>query len=373
MPSALPTENSLSKTLDTYGLGPYDGARDEEPTGEDDETGVGPALPGIPDLPLFEPYIGYPQAETSQGKHATFATVLASSPALRRHLCGINADSILPGDSDKTPRAPVPNSRTKGGALAPTDVTNTVSHTELPSDGNNPAARSDYYDEMQTGSGVVENSISDIWPAEDSGAYAGEDSLPTPLSNDGITDNYTNPLGNSNSGFVIEDQNVPRGFPSTDFVETADYPKSNDGAVPGGSLVATGKSDMSNNRGARVATDIAFVEDLTSKFLKEHGKKNITRRAVTAFLQGAGHGDRQYIASDIVRCLRHNHNIIVPDALDIFPVKTASVSPNNLIGVYGTLLAMEMEHLGSPSVARELGTCASTIARTWDLLNRIST
>lgn len=367
MPSALPTEDSLSKTLDTYGLGAYDGMRDEDAGGEDDETGVGPALPGIPDLPIFEPYIGYPQSETPQGKHA-FSDILSSSPALRKHICRIDATSILPNDANITPRIPSPESDIKGGVLAPTDVTNVVSHTELPVDGNNPAARADYYDDMQTGGAEITlNSIGDIWPDEDTGSYAGVDSLPTPTPNNSITENYTNPLGNSDSGFVVEDQNVPRGFPSTEFKENVDFPHSNDGSTPGGRLLATGRDHMN-----RVATDIPFVEELTSKFLKEHGKKNITRRAVTSFLQTEGHGDKQYIASDIVRCLKHSHNIIVPDALDIFPVKTASTSSNGLIGVYRTLLSMEIEYLDSPEVSRELGTCASTIARTIDILNRKS-
>lgn len=369
MPSALPTDNALYKALDTYGIGTYDDLSDDTDKGEDsEESSMGPALPGTPnDIPPNEPYLGYPTMETPQGKHATgFSQFLFHNPILAKFI--LRADSVLPNDGSINPRGALnPNAKTKGGVLNGTDVVNTVSqHSELPDDGDNPSARSDYYDDMQTG-GADLTTIDNIWPKEDSGAYvSGEESLPVPNSNTKYEDNYTSPMGNSDSGFVIEDQQVPRGFPSTEFTETVDYGKSNDEtSIPGGQAVATGSTMK------RIATDIAFVEELTTAFLKEHGKKDITRRAVTAFLQSTGHGDRQYIASDIMRCLKHNHNIVIPDVLDMFPVRMAS-GRMALAAIRDALFDLEFASLDDEPTARELNLCSSHISRVIQLLDSVS-
>lgn len=366
MAAGLPTDSAITKSVDTFGNGTYDSMSDDMLHGENDEETSDPSLPGIPNHIHYEPYISYPQSESSQEKHATLFFKKLNN-VLAAHIYK-TADSSLPNDGNINPRGVTnPNSNTEGGVLAPTDVTSVVSQdgSELPSDSDNPAARSDYYDDMQTGAMPIQlNSIEDMFAKEDSGAYVSSESLPTSIHNDKYTDNTTSPLGNSDSGLVIEDQNVPYGFPTDPYKETSDTPKSNDGSIPGGTLIASRKFTMN-----RKATDIKWVESLTSDFLKAHGKKNITRRAVTAFLQENGHGDRQYIASDIVRCLKHEHNIIIPDVLDIFPIKTASGSVD-LNAVHSSILSMEIDYLNTPEVSKTLGDCAVNIASTIALLKK---
>lgn len=367
MASALPTDSAMTKSLDVYGLGTYDGLRDGDLSGEDEENSSPPSLPGIPDIVNYDPYIGYPQSENSQGKHASFSAIIKNNNVLSSSILGGKRIAIsgLPNDPNIIPRGVMdPNTKTEGGALSPTDVTDTTSNTSLPSD-TDPSARSDYYDSMQSGSSIQFNSIEDMWAKEDSGAYVSSESLPTLPNNDQKTDNYTSPMGNYMSGFVVEDQSVPEGFPSEDFLENSSYPKSNTSDTPGGNLLATRKHIMDR----RVATDINLVVELTGQFLKDHGKKNITRRAVTAFLQSSGNGDKQYIASDIIRCLKHNHNIIVPDALDVFPVKRASFVAS-LNSIHSSLVDLEIYHSDDKLVSNELGKCAVSIASIMSVMNK---
>lgn len=365
MASALPTDDANTKALDVYGLGTYEGPRDGELNGEDDEETTAPSLPGTPDPVYYEPYIGYPQSYDSQGRHASFAEILSRNPILSGPILGKRTIAIsgLPNDPNINPLGVInPNSNTKGGVLSPTDVTNTTSNSQLPDD-EDPPARTDYYDSMQSGSNPIQfDAIKDIWPSQDTGAYVSSESLPTPPNNDQKSDIYTNGIGNYMSGFVLEDQAVPEGFPSEDYLENSSYPQSNTDTIPGGGIVA-----MQGRVMRHIATDIPFVENLTKQFLKDHGKKNITRRAVTSFLQDNGHGDKQYIASDIVRCLKHSHNIIVPDALDIFPVKTASMK-NGLNEIHRELVAMEIRYSDNKLVSNEIGKCAVKIASIMSIL-----
>jgi len=278
MPSSLPTEDASSKMVDNFGIGPYDSPTNDDASGENDEETTSPSLPGIPNMFEFEPYIGYPQSETSQGKHATFSQLIRRYPNL--------ATSILPNDANAPARGSNnPSDKTIDSlGLAPTDVT---SNSELPSEKDNPSARADYYDSMVMGA-----AMSDMFADNDSGAYVSneEDSLPSAATNDFISDNSLGAMGNSDSGYIVEDQAVPYGHPSPDFQDdSSDYQKSNnefeskdaeranDGS--GGlmtfedldqAIAKTSSREASMNR---TATDIEFVKDLTSKFIKAHGKR----------------------------------------------------------------------------------------------------
>jgi len=367
MPSTLPTDPAVTKAVKNFGLGPYDSQSDSDMHGEDDEEREpeGETLPqaGGP-LDPFGPdrWLSYPEGpSTSQGKHAS---------------------AILPGDEDRPPRGRKLVEDTKD------DVVPSVAKSELPSDEDNPPARADYYDPMHFG-----KESDEIWPDEDSGAYAGEEdeseSLPGATHNDVTMKNWLDALGNAWSGYIQEDMNDPKGFPSQDFSENVDYQKTNDsthgGRVLAGGDMRTTYDSLEPTPGLiralartapRTATDLKLVVELTKNFLKKHGKKDITRRAITAFLQDNDYGDRQYLASDIVRCLKHNHKIVIPDVLDTFPItKTASgkieIANNGLTGVYNRLIDLEVEHLHIPETASILRRCAARLARVMVSLERI--
>ena len=466
MPSTLPTDSALSKVVDTFGYGTYDSPSDSNLHGEDDEGGAGgESLPeGGGSLDPFGPerLISYPQNETSQGKHATIS---------------------LPGDIDRPPSAPGP------GQHVIDSVVPSVAQSELPSDADNPSARSDYYDDMTIGGSDYDNndnlvSVSDIWPDSDSGAYV-SNSLPTSEPNDYYMEDWLQALGNYWSGYIVEDQNVPHGFPSQDFSENVDFPKSNDDTLGGRVLANSQGTGMDNDadknelygvhskavltegsrgwkvkvtanyngkmlvesgplskkeavgwaedmvdvwdgnisdygadylfthqpgvrnasgvshklaaaladpdfmivasdgstfkvssdsEGIRVSTNINMAEEFTEKFLKKFGKKGITRRAITKFLQESGNGFRQYMASDIIRCLKLSHNILVHDKLDIFPVvlkKEASAS-FSMNGLRKAFIELEIQNLHNPETAVVFRRCAANITRVIVDLERVN-
>jgi len=365
MPSALPTDNAWSKAVKDFGLGPYDGASDDtSPKGEDDERKepAGKSLPdgGAPDDMPIEYYLGYPQEEAMGWKHSS--------------------DS-LPGDLDRPPRGKNPGYNTKDDVVPtvgppPHSVTDDdddgdPDHSQLPN-GSLPAARSDYYDRTVYGF-ALGATVDQIWPSEDSGAYAGEEKdasdldedreegsgLPTPARDDHMMGDFLESLGNSDQGFVWEDRSTPKGFPAEDFKENVDYPKSN-------RLMASfGASIASRNLGEpmtdRTATDLKLVTDLTKDFVKKFGKKNIVRRHVLAFLQ-----DRQlpqYLASDIVRCLKHQHKVVIPDVMDTFPLgHVASAGRTSLGSAYRDIVQLRIRHSDDPEVDLVMRRCASRIS-----------
>lgn len=334
MPSSLPTESTLPQAVNVFGIGTYDSQRDNDGShGEDSEQKdpPGDTLPqeGGP-LDPFGPdrLLGYPQIETSQGKHSSAA-------------------AALPSDNDRPPV------RKKSEDEIIADPVQSVAQTKLPSDEGNPTSRSDYFDDTHIGCGCPNcglecdrsgseydpafvcpkcghggpgsnpagATVEYMWPSQDSGAWASE--LPSEESYDDWMDNWLQALGNYWSGSIIQDQAGSAGFPSTDFAENASYSKTNDD-THGGQVLATSGIMKERNMSVHTATNLHLVGDLTAAFLKKCGKKNITRRDVMAFLQDEGYGDRQFMASDIVRCLKHRHKITIADVLDQFPVKTAS-------------------------------------------------
>lgn len=369
MAAALPTDDAVTKAVQDFGIGTYDSALDGE-HGEDDEESAKRALPdGGGPLDPFGPdrLLSYPEDADSQGKHASLLACCVLSKlsaraglvdsdvqrvlgavdsAFSRHLEeGRAATGVLPGDADQPPCSPRPADDTKD------DVLPTAS-SELPSDADNPAARSDYYDRMQTGQ-VDQSDLPDIWADEDTGAYASEDvgetSLPGAPHNDFSMDDFLGALGNEWSGAVVEDLSGPAGFPTENFLEEADYMKRklNDW-TDDARIIATGEC---MNQTRRQATNVDLVVRLTSEFLKKNGKKDLTRRHVMAFLQDEG--QPQYLVSDVIRCLKHSHKVYMADVLDQFPVSREASSSfrTAAVGLRERFIQLEIENVRSPGVA----------------------
>lgn len=118
----------------------------------------------------------------------------------------------------------------------------------------------------------------------------------------------------------------------------------------------------------RQATDIEKVRKLTAAFLKEHGRKSIVRRSVLSFLQGEGLP--QYLASDVIRCMKHDHGILVPDVMDTFPLaKDAPEDLRRLASLHGRLLELSMT-TADRRVSSRLSKCAASVARALAKLER---
>lgn len=324
MSSNLPSTDTNNKRVFDFGIGTYDAPLDSSSNNDDELPGK--STPTETTFFDLEYYLNYPSSETN-----------------------LLSTSVLPGDPNRPSPGPSPESFTKD-----------VVADSLPSDEKNPSARSDYYDEKIIGSPIMKNSIPDIWPAEDTGAYVSHTELPEPSSNEKSIDNYLNSLGNSWSGLVIEDMSDPRGFPSEDFSEQVNYIKSDGEIQPNGyTMLSTTK----------VATNIPLVKELSTEFIKEHGKKNIVKRHILHFLQEKNLP--QYLSSDIIRFLKHEHDIFIPDVLDSFPVITASSDPSNKIWlhtIWNDLIDMEIENLHVPAVSAQLRTCVANIAKAIALL-----
>jgi hypothetical protein len=122
---------------------------------------------------------------------------------------------------------------------------------------------------------------------------------------------------------------------------------------------------------SRTATDLQLVGDLSKEFMKDFGKKDLVRRHVMAFLQDKGLP--QYLASDIIRCLKHRHSIVIADVLDQFPVKTASQgSPiHSFTKMRDHFIQKEIDHISQPEVASKFRRCAADLAHVIAGLERL--
>jgi hypothetical protein len=202
--------------------------------------------------------------------------------------------------------------------------------------------------------GNLVHSLDDMTADEDAGVFASEsyDSIPVPPSDYAFHDNNLQSLGNYWSGVTIEDQAVPAGFPSTEFEDPQRYQVTN----------------ASGNKMKKVATNIPLVLDLSSKFLKEYGKKGLTRRHVMAFLQKSG--SHQYLASDVVRCLKEVHDIDVKDVLDEFPI-THTASSSSLASMRDMLVDLEIHNIRNPETSKVFRYAAADLSRTIALLERL--
>ena len=321
MSSGLPSENSLDKTVETFGLGTYDYPQSGLSHGEDSNTKKSER--SLPDdggsLDPFGPdrLLSYPD---------------------------FVATSMMPGHLMAGPRQKTP---------APShydSVVHSVSHSELPNE--DPVPRASYYDKMTVG-----QSVDDMFAKEDAGVYAAEseeseESLPSLPDNYAKFDNSLNSLGNYWSGYSYEDQAVSAGFPSTEFENEQRWTKTN----------ASQRYNMN-----KIATNIPLVRDLTKSFLKEYGKKDLTRRHVMSFLQRVG--SYQFLASDIIRCLRQDHDIQVRDVLDEFPV-TRTASGQHLSSLRNKLISLEIDYIRDPVVSNVFRQAAADLTRTIALLEK---
>jgi len=214
--------------------------------------------------------------------------------------------------------------------------------------------RTDYYDSMAL------SFSGDEWADEDSGSYSSEsESLPTPPTND-VSMGKLDGLGNSWSGYSVQDQAVPSGFPSEDY------------DMFGGRLdEERHRTSSTENAMRRTATNIGEVRKLAAGVVKKYGKKGLTRRHVMAFLQAEG--SHQYLASDVVRCLNMEHNASVKDVLDEFPVRReASIRPIDhsseaarLASIRDRIVDLEVMNLLRPDVAAELRLAAVDVSNAW--------
>lgn len=344
MASALPSEDHNPKSVKDFGIGPYDSTSDSDAgTGvEDAEVRSLPAQPS--DSTDIEYYIGYPTDSPVRG-----------------------ASAILPGDPDRPPRGSRPQDVILNLLSPPASDEADVGSSALPGDDGNPSARTDYYDRMTMGG----QPLSDIWADEDAGAYALEDSLPTAFHGEVTMDDFLGALGNSDSGYVVEDQAVPFGFPTDRLTEESDFLyEEADDIGDGGKLLpfGYGVSVRTMSGHIRNATNIELVGELTKEFLKEHGRKGIVRRSVLAFLQDRGMP--QFLASDIVRCLKHRHKITIPDVMDTFPVSREASGSGSLRSIRAELIGLEIEHMAEPEVASVFRRCAANVSKVIAALDR---
>ncbi len=363
MSSSLPFDHGPSKAVKDLGIGTYDSQRDDDGShGEDSEETRSETSPRGKTLPdggaadVFGPdrLLSYPSTFSSDN----------------------TAVAELPGDIDRTVTHQHPNTEHVDSRVM------TVTQSKLPSDEDNPAARSDYYDRMVTGM------KGDEWPTEDKGVYA-QSELPGVVKNEVTMDNYLQGIGNWWSGYEVEDTSGSQGFPSTDFKENVDYDRSD--LQDGGRIMASKSVDRKqweqkmdealkiedphNKReailvlyddlkrigsfGMRKATNVSVVNDLTSKFLKDFGKKDLTRRHVIAFLHVEN--APQYLASDIIRCLKLSHNIYVKDVMDEFPVaKTASNT--SIASLRDKFIKLEMDNVLDKELSNGFRRCAANLS-----------
>lgn len=329
MASSLPKGDDDKPTVDTFGIGMYDdsdysgSSSKEHKNVENKKTvpdGGGPLDPFGPDRLL-----GYPSSSSF-------------------------SSSSLPGDYTRPPSSRRPEDSTLQS------VVHSVSQSKLPQDENNPASRSSYFDHT-----VVGKMSDDLWSSGDAGAYgafAQEESLPSPASNFSDVENFLNAIGNYWSGRVVEDQSVPYGHPSVDRKETSSYPEYQ--GPNGGTIMA------SDSPKSRVATNFELVGDLSKQFISEYGKKNLTRRHVIAFLSNAK--QHQYLASDIIRCLKLRHGVFIKDVLTEFPVYEVDAKDlKRLSSIRDKINDVEVIH-SDPKVSKILKRCASELSTSIALL-----
>jgi hypothetical protein len=443
MPSVLPTEDTLSKQVDTWGIGTYDSQRDEEGDHGENSEAHEPAGRTLPDDETKSPQTGDPEEWLSYPNEPESRTVTNMVSALkpmrkapmpngvvpseededeasmevfnpdralsypdgdngrlgimRNGFVASVAGAELPGDEDGNfqhfhPKTEVYDARVETVADSilpqeqgvdgrdpgafPKEKGKKVSeeHSELPNDGENPAARADYFDYMHPGhTGSARRALftDRVQPSEDSGAYTSQQqknsdsALPGVMKNEETMDDWLQSLGNWMQGKEIEDISSPQGFPTTDFDENIRYDRSDN--QDGGTTVPLGDPKMFASGGlsmnTRQATHITQVVALTKDFLKEAGKKDLTKRHVLAFLQQRGLP--QYLSSDIIRCLKLSHDVHIKDVLDEFPVyrQASAAQQTRVARARLALIELECRHVLQPEVASVLRRCAANLTR----------
>lgn len=253
--------------------------------------------------------------------------------------------------------------------------------SELPDDGNNPSSRSDYYDGKLTGSSHRSGLNGDEWASEP-GNFANS-ALPGVSKVDINVDNSLSALGNSSSGYSVEDTSDTGGHPVSDVYEVPPRSASEGSSMDRRSWEkemdkAMKIQDEKARQDAieslyqklpghpRKATNLEQVGNLAKAVIKAHGRKGLTRRHVMAVLQAEG--APQYLASDVVRCLKVRHAVDVRDLLHEFPVeKVATSKPRTASSAVGEsvrskLIELELRNVHRPEVASVLRRCAATMS-----------
>lgn len=324
MSTSLPSENCLDKTVETFGLGAYDYPQSGLEHGEDSNRRM--TKQTLPD----------DGGSDSLGPEKLLSYPLTVSV------------SMTPGEIDRPPSQKTPPSSHLDS------VVHSVSNTELPDDHNNPSAHSDYYDRMTTS-----ESVDDIWSDRGDEVYASEeefdydvDSLPGLPTNEKSTDNNTQSLGNYWSGYITQDLSNPAGFPSTEFEDPQRWQQTN----------------ASGHKMKKISTNLELVRGLSSQFLKKFGKVGLTRRHVMAYLHNEG--SHQFLTSDIVRCLKEDHGVVIKDVLDEFAVHAAS-KKINLSSIRDRLIDLEIQSITKPNVSAVFRYAAADLSRTIALLDQL--
>lgn len=343
MASSLPVESASDMAVETFGLGTYDSPQAGGEHGEDkNEQRKRKTLPdaGGP-LDPFGPdrLLGYPTMESTASSFSPSDFDLSFGSESSRSA----SESLLPGDASRPPPG---RKDTYINGQQPMSV----AQSKLPDGGEVP--RAGYYDHL------FHYGFSDdgLWAVEDTGAFASGESIPGSHSesNDYKMDTL-GPIQNAWSGFTIQDQNVPTGFPTDYLAENKNWPRSN----------------ASEKRMKKVATNINLVRELSEEFLKKFGRKDLVRRHVMSFL--ASRGEPQFLTSDVIRYIALDKNIFIKDVLDTFPVRKAS-SDNGIeaLGAVRTaLVELECSNVRKPSVAYELRRAASEITKAISVLQKI--
>ena len=245
----------------------------------------------------------------------------------------------------------------------------------LPDDGgSNISGPENYYSY-----GMI-NQSDDMWATE--GGPAASSKLPGVSKNEDGDAEIDIPGGNSWSGYRVEDNSrnrdnansidcaTPIHISSTHFsMIRAEWEKKMDEAM---------KIEQEDSRSSaiealfkkmpdvRTATNLGLVSGLTREFIKEFGKKDLTRRHVMAFLEKINMP--QYLSSDVIRCLKLRHSIYVKDVLDEFPIRLASsrvmshLQPQ-VASVRDQLIDLEISNIRIPEVASVLRRCAADMSQ----------
>jgi hypothetical protein len=322
MPTSLPTESTTDEGVDTFGMGTYDSPESGQTKGGNANT---------PSKKHSLPDSGGPFDPFGPDRLLSYPTSLAS---VDNGWFSYSSSAMLPSDLDYPPQA-VKSQKSHYDSV----VHSEAEESKLP-DGDHDNHMADYADRMSIG--FTHDSY---WGSDGSESYASEESLPSAVENSTKTNNGLGALGNADSGYILEDQNVPKGFPSEDYMENRSFPKSHPG-----NMVAS-----------RIATNVELVRDITKKFVQKHGKKDLTKRHVLSFLTGNGY--YSFMSSDVIRCLKLDHDVHVPDVLDVFPVRKASssIDASRLVALRDFCVLNEMNNHMFPAVAAEYRQAAASL------------
>ncbi len=339
MASSVPTESNIDKSMDPFGMGTYDFPESSEHGEDSNKKKSGKSLPdGGGPLDPFGPdrLLSYPQS-TSTASSRSESTGRSSTTST-------TSTTMVPGDYDVPP---------EGGShdlfLNPSRPMS-VADSKLPT-GKEPSAMADYADRFSSTYDVWADHSGDTWASSEEST---SESLPGSSENSVNVENGLGGLGNYWSGYNVQDQNVPAGFPSMEYWDV-------------GRRQQLQASEKQMNR---VATNVTLVRSLTGEFLEENGKKDLTRRHVMAFLTQKR--EPQYLASDVIRCLALDHNIFVKDVLDEFPVRKASFTGiSKLASIRSKLIDLEIESIRDPAVSEQYRRAAAELSKTLALVERL--